>query len=119
MEFLHGTNFEKLKPRISKRRKSQMLDRLLFNIKRVHSKGFVHCDIKPSNMIISDDEVYVIDWEFYQLIGTAICNIGLRPLSLGSTHPDLIWGRGAITAKIDEYPIIRIFHSDSSFKIHL
>lgn len=118
MEFLHGTNFEILKPQISKCRKSQMMDRLLLNIKRVHSNGFVHCDIKPSNMIISDDEVYVIDWEFYQLIGTKICNIGLRPLSLGSTHPDLIWGRGAITAKIDEYSIMRIFDPDCSYNIH-
>ena len=91
---------------------------LIKELFKLHSNYIVHNDIKPSNMIISDDEVYVIDWEFYQLIGTKICNIGLRPLSLGSTHPDLIWGRGAITAKIDEYSIMRIFDPDCSYNIH-
>lgn len=74
----------------------------------LHAKGFVFCDLKPSNVIVSGGRCHLVDWEFCTREGTAISNMPTRPYSSGFTHPDLIWCRGAIGPHIDVYSLERM-----------
>lgn len=74
----------------------------------LHVKGFVFCDLKPSNVIVSGGRCHLVDWEFCTRAGTAILDMQARPYSSGFTHPDLIWGRGEIASHIDFFSLERM-----------
>ena len=74
----------------------------------LHVTGYVFCDLKPSNVIVSGGKCHLVDWEFCTRAGTAILDMLTRPYSSGFTHPDLIWGRGDIAPHIDFFSLERM-----------
>jgi len=52
-----GTKFENFE-------NSHQLTKFLQMLKKVHDVGIIHRDIRPSNLIIKDNLVYLIDWGF-------------------------------------------------------
>lgn len=78
------------------------------SIGALHVKGYVFCDLKPSNVIMSGGRCHLVDWEFCTRAGTSVLDMPTRPYSSGFTHPDLIWGRGEIASHIDVYSLERM-----------
>ena len=103
-----------LRPSALIRQLSQTIYR---QINEVHHLGVVHCDITPENIKYVDGRLYFLDWEYYQEMKTPIANLPIRPLSLGWTHPRMIWGHGYIDTEIDLFSIKQILNALQSVAV--
>lgn len=76
--------------------------KLLSVVQSLHTADLVFCDLRPENVRTDlAGKLWLLDWEFVGKIGTEIATLPRRPYSSGLTHPDLIWGRGALRPEID------------------
>ena len=61
MEKITGTRFE-VKPTASVSCRMALAQRLCEAVARTHSSGVIHCDLKPSNIIVGNGRVTIIDF---------------------------------------------------------
>lgn len=87
---------------------SPVVNALQAALRLVHAQSIVHCDLKPSNILVQDSRVMLLDWGLAAATGVLIEDLPRRPYSPGWTHPDLIWGRGYIREALDWYSVSRI-----------
>lgn len=93
-----------------------LLAKLEHTIQKVHALGIVHGDLKPSNLIVSGPDIRAIDWEHALPIGAQIADLPFRAVSLGTSDPNLIWGRGTVSEEIDRYSIARMYQMAAARK---
>ena len=74
----------------------------------VHALGFVHGDLRPENLIVTDAGVVAIDWEHALPIGAEISGLTFRATTLGFSDPRLIWARGQVDGNLDKYSISKM-----------
>jgi tRNA A-37 threonylcarbamoyl transferase component Bud32 len=48
---------------------------LIDEVEKIHNLGYVHGDLNPTNVIVSETGVYLIDFEFSDEIGSAVIGI--------------------------------------------
>lgn len=66
-----------------------------------HSRGFVHCDIKPGNIMIGQHgEVYLMDWGIAMPVGTPIRFAGTP----GFMAPEVVTG-GTLSPAVDVFAL--------------
>jgi|TARA_B110000908_G_scaffold52675_1_gene64282 serine/threonine protein kinase len=86
---------------------------ILKNLQEIHGAQLVHCDLKPSNILVSQThDVTVLDWEFAAKPGTDISDLERRPFSQGWTHPRLIWGHGKVSPELDHIFLERLLETN-------
>nr|WP_282091786.1 phosphotransferase [Epibacterium ulvae] len=84
---------------------TRVLDQVEEALVRVHAYGFVHGDLRPDNIIVSESAVSLIDWEHALHLGMVIDQVPHRAVTPGLSHPRLIWGHGVVDTDLDVYPI--------------
>ena len=53
------------------------MPRVLNALEAAHSAGVVHCDVRPSNIVVVGDEALLVDWGSSCAPGTDVCRIGV------------------------------------------
>lgn len=87
---------------------AELLSGFQEKLKRVHDAGLIHGDIKSSNFVVTNCGLVIIDWEHAMPIGTDLASWPHRPVSLGTSAPDMIWGRGKAIPELDYYSLNRL-----------
>ena len=77
-------------------------------LRKIHEAGWIHGDLKPENIISASTGPVLIDWEHAAPIGAEISTLSARAVTVGMTHPDLIWGRGSVRSKFDVFALDQI-----------
>lgn len=77
-------------------------------IHAAHQRMVVHCDLKPSNIVLRDGRAWLIDWALAATPGQSTESLPHRPYSSGWTHPDLIWGHGNLASEHDLHVLARL-----------
>jgi len=95
MEFINGKTvrdiLDKLKPEDLK----EICEKIGINISKLHSAGIIHGDLTTSNMILKDNEIYLIDFglgDFSNKIENKAVDLHLLKEALISKH-NKIWER--------------------------
>lgn len=87
--------------------KDQWLD-LLNAVEAVHDRGYIHCDIKPSNVIATEDALWLIDFGLAQRIRG---EHKLKTGTPGYLAPELIEGGEAVGPWSDIYSLGCLMHA--------
>ncbi|MGX6608274.1 serine/threonine protein kinase [Micromonosporaceae bacterium Da 78-11] len=69
----------------------------------VHARGVVHCDIKPSNLLIRGDDVRVIDFGISQYVGECHDDDGIVRCSSGWAAPEQLLNTAAAPPPLDVF----------------
>lgn len=62
MEYIHGEKIKKIIPVLSKKKRIDLCKKIGLNIAKLHINDIIHGDLTTSNMILSDDQIYFIDF---------------------------------------------------------
>ncbi|GAA3349302.1 hypothetical protein GCM10020358_70910 [Amorphoplanes nipponensis] len=65
---------------------------LAVTLASLHDSGVVHCDVKPSNLLVGDDDVRVIDFGISQYLGERPVDDGFVRCSRGWAAPEQLRG---------------------------
>ncbi len=102
MDFVPGTTLEDVlgSTSLSRHQAIGIVAKLAEAMEYAHSQGVIHCDLKPSNILIADDnELFVSDFGFAELWQEShffsLNNPGQRGGTLGYTAPE--WLEDATT----------------------
>ncbi|MCE9580650.1 MAG: serine/threonine protein kinase [Deltaproteobacteria bacterium] len=76
-------------------------------IAHAHTRGVLHCDLKPSNVMVdADDRVYVIDWGIATLYGADREAVARRTGgTLGYMAPEQLEGSAPLGPALDVYAL--------------
>ena len=74
----------------------------------IHNLNFVHGDLAEEHIIIGKKIIFV-DWEHAMKRGDQINRCSFRPVRLGYSHPNLIWGKGIVEVYLDHWSLASIF----------
>ncbi|WP_339764559.1 RIO1 family regulatory kinase/ATPase [uncultured Sulfitobacter sp.] len=85
-----------------------LLKQLADIITLVHAKGLIHGDLKPANLIVNGSTITPVDWEHALEIGQPVADLPFRAVSIGTSDPRLIWGKGTVSEAFDLYSIARM-----------
>lgn len=107
--------------RYSYEARTQIFMQILHSVQYAHQKGFIHCDIKPANVIVGPfGEVMVLDWGLAQRPRPAAAprttqERTARPVRLSGTpdymSPEQAMGEeAAIDARTDTYCLCVLFY---------
>jgi tRNA A-37 threonylcarbamoyl transferase component Bud32 len=88
--------------------KAQLIAKLRDMLRKIHEAGWIHGDLKPENIVSASTGPVLIDWEHAAPIGAKISTLSARAVTVGMTHPDLIWGRGSVWSKFDVFALDQI-----------
>jgi Kae1-associated kinase Bud32 len=89
MEFLEGQKLKDLIPKLSKKEREKISEKIGTLIGKLHSKGMIHGDLTTSNMIFQNGEIYFIDFGlgFYSTsVEDRAVDLFLLRRALESTH---------------------------------
>jgi len=68
---------------------------IIETLREVHFRGFVHRDIRRTNLVVFEEDVYLIDWGFATKIGQSVFNGNLHyaanDILLAQTFPDVVY----------------------------
>jgi serine/threonine protein kinase len=67
----------------------------------VHARGVVHCDVKPSNLLVRDDDVRIIDFGIARQVGERGGG-GIVECSRGWAAPEQLW-TNSVTPAVDVF----------------
>jgi RIO-like serine/threonine protein kinase len=85
-----------------------LLKQLAGTLTAVHAKGLIHGDLKPANLIVNGSTITPVDWEHALEIGQPVADLPFRAVSIGTSDPRLIWGKGTVSEAFDLYSIARM-----------
>ena len=88
--------------------RAKIIARLREMLRKIHEAGWIHGDLKPENIISASTGPVLIDWEHAAPIGAKVSRLSARAVTVGMTHPDLIWGRGSVRRRFDFYALDQI-----------
>jgi hypothetical protein len=79
-------------------------------LEHAHARGVVHCDLKPANLMVDDDDrVHVIDWGVATTFGAALGATVPPPRRAGGTlgymAPEQLDPTAALDARVDVYAL--------------
>jgi hypothetical protein len=79
-------------------------------LEHAHARGVVHCDLKPSNLMVDDDDrVHVIDWGVASTFGAALGATVPSPRRAGGTlgymAPEQLDPQAVLDARVDVYAL--------------
>ncbi|MEU9888165.1 protein kinase [Sphaerisporangium sp. NPDC051011] len=102
MELLHARSLEELVKQqgpLPARRVAEIGHQVLGALRAVHAKGILHRDVKPSNMLVTEDRVVLTDFGLAALEGDAsITQAGIVLGSAGYIAPERVLGDRASPA---------------------
>lgn len=116
MEYVKGITLEdyisKKNGLIVEKKAYPIIREILEAFAYAHSRGIVHCDIKPSNIVIQDDgHVKVMDFGIAQIVSQA--NAIDKQVNMGTPSymsPEQVYGR-KVDARSDIYSIGVLIHT--------
>jgi tRNA A-37 threonylcarbamoyl transferase component Bud32 len=85
-----------------------LIERLRVMLMTIHEAGWIHGDLKPENIVSASTGPVLIDWEHAAPVGAEVSTLSARAVTVGMTHPDLIWGRGSVQGRFDLYALDQI-----------
>jgi serine/threonine protein kinase len=98
---IKGKTLDKIFPRLSKERKELLSLQLACTLKRIHKEGIVQNDVRQENIIVSGDQIYIVDFgnSFFSLEKEDSKYVPLyippEGVARPSFHTDL-WGLGIV-----------------------
>ena len=81
----------------------------------IHNLNFVHGDLAEEHIIIGKKIVFV-DWEHAMKRADQLSCCSFRPVRLGYSHPNLIWGKGIVEVYFKQINILPI-PNKTAFKL--
>ena len=99
--------------------RTQLIVRLRDMLRKIHEAGWIHGDLKPENIVSASTGPVLIDWEHAAPIGAEVSTLSARAVTVGMTHPDLIWGRGSVRSRFDLYALDQIAALSIDHRCHI
>jgi len=95
MEFINGKTLRDILDKLKPEDLKEICEKIGINISKLHSAGIIHGDLTTSNMILKDNEIYLIDFglgDFSNKIENKAVDLHLLKEALISKH-NKIWER--------------------------
>lgn len=87
-----------------------VIQSLIQAIEACHKSNCIHADIKPNNLLVVGENVYLMDFANAQKSGSRLAEKKYRGFSLNYSLPSLQQGSGALTEHNDWYAFFVILH---------